>query len=196
MDKETKKEDIYRASLTAFSENGFRKTTIEEIADSTGIAVGTIYLYAKNKRDLYLNSVAWGMNTWQQRVKNAVAEADQHGPLVKLQALSFTAYRYLSDNYTLRKILEMDPELLTIFESRDPYIDINRESVTMLKDILTEGVQTGLFEIEDIDETAKCLFFIYIMFVQKTYMGAEGDAVKGMFNTINNLMIRGLMKNR
>ncbi|HOP64215.1 MAG TPA: TetR/AcrR family transcriptional regulator [Spirochaetota bacterium] len=196
MKKESKKEEIYKSSLRIFAEYGFKKTTIEDIAESMGLAVGTLYLYSKNKRDLYLSSVAWGLNLWQDRVRKAVADAASEGPLARLQTLFFTAYDYLSEDITLRRVLERDPDLLPIHESKDPYQDINRESVSMLREILAEGVDSGIFKIEDIDETAKCLFFIYILFVQKTYIAAEGDAVKGMFRTITELATRGLLKNR
>lgn len=194
MKKEAKQEEIFRNTLKVFAEYGYKKTTIEDIAESMGMAVGTIYLYAKNKRDLYLNSVAWGLNLWQQSVKEAVIKAEPGGPLAKLEALCFSAYNYLSGDAILRKTLERDPELLPLFESKDPYLDINRQSVLMLKSILAEGVESGIFEIPDIDDAAKSLFFIYIMFVQKTYIATEGDAVKGMFNIIINLMIKGLLK--
>jgi AcrR family transcriptional regulator len=194
MKKEAKQEEIFRNTLKVFAEYGYKKTTIEDIAESMGMAVGTIYLYAKNKRDLYLNSVAWGLNLWQQSVKEAVIKAEPGGPLAKLEALCFSAYNYLSGDPILRKTLERDPELLPLFESKDPYLDINRQSVLMLKSILAEGVESGIFEIPDIDDAAKSLFFIYIMFVQKTYIATEGDAVKGMFNIIINLMIKGLLK--
>jgi AcrR family transcriptional regulator len=194
MKKEAKKEEIYRAALKIFAEYGFRKTTIEDIAESMDLAAGTLYLYAKNKRDLYLGAVAWGMNKWQQSVRDAVNAASAAGPLAKLGALSSTAFHYLAEDAVLRKILERDPDLLPIIESKDPYIEINNESVSMLRQILEEGVQCGIFEIEDIDATARSLFFIYIMFVQKTYIASEWDEVRGMFDTMTALMTRGLMK--
>ena len=194
MKKEAKQEEIYRNCLKVFAEYGYKKTTIEDIAESMDVAVGTLYLYAKNKKDLYLSSVAYGLNLWQQSVKKAVAKAEPGGPLAELEALCFTAYEYLSGDPALCKILERDPELLPLFESKDPYLDINRESVMMLKSILLKGIDSGIFEIADIDDAAKSLFFIYIMFVQKTYIATEGDTVRGMFNIIINLVIKGLLK--
>lgn len=193
MTKKSKKEKIYHTALRIFAEHGYKKTTIEDIAGAMGLAAGTLYLYAKNKRDLYMASVGWSLNIWQQRVKEAVAEAAHGGPMAKLEALSFTAYRYLAEDVTLRRVLERDPELLPVFESKDPYLEINHESVSMLREILAEGAESGLFEIEDIDDTAKCLFFIYILLVQKTYIGAEGDSVQKMFNITITLIIKGLL---
>ena len=194
MKKEARKQEILQHALKVFAEYGYKKTTIEDISNSMDIAVGTLYLYTKNKRDLYRSAVALGLYRWQQSVRNAVSAASEGGVLAKLEALALSAYLYLEEDITLRKILERDPELLPIFESKDPYLDINRQSVDMIRDILAEGVKAGLLIIDDIDDTAKSFFFIYIMFVQKTYIATEGDAVKGMFSTVINLMLKGLLK--
>jgi len=194
MGREAKKEEILDNALKVFAEYGYKKTTIEDISTSMGIAAGTLYLYAKNKRDLYRSSVGLGLCRWQQSVKNAVSAASEEGVLAKLEALKSSAYLYLEEDITLRKILERDPDLLPIFESKDPYLDINRKSVDMIRDILAEGVDADLFIIDDIDDTAKSIFSIYVMFIQKTYIVSEGDAVKGMFSTVINLMMKGLLK--
>ena len=196
MKKEAKKEEILQNALKVFAEYGYKKTAIEDISRSMDMAVGTIYLYAENKRDLYRSAVALGLKRWQQSVINAVSDASENGVLAKLDALITSGYYYLEKDIYLRKILEREPELLPIIESKDPFIDINRESVCVIRDILSEGVQEGIFEIENIEDTARSLFSIYIMFVQKTYIAAEGDYVKGMFNTVISLMMRGLLKDR
>ena len=190
--KEAKTEEIYRVALKTFAEYGFRKTTIEDIAAALGVANSTLYLYAENKKELYLKAVEWGFGVWQSRVKAAVAEAE--GPILKLEVISHKAYEYLAEDKPLRKILEKDPELFPFFPSKDPFSDINRESVSMLKEILTEGVSSGLFDIPDIDAAAKFMFSIYVMFIQKTYIASEGDEADYIFENAIRLILRGLLK--
>lgn len=192
MKREAKTEEIYRAALKVFAEYGFKKTTIEDIAASLGIANGTLYLYAENKRVLYHKAVAWSFGIWQTRVKTAVAEAGD--PLTKLEVISQKAFEYLGEDKSLRKILEKDPDLFPFFPSRDPFSEINRESVAMLKEILIEGSEAGIFEIPDIDAAAKFMFSIYVMFIQKTYIAAEGDEAEYIFKEAIKLITRGLMK--
>ena len=47
-----KREQILAAARKRFRYYGFRKTTIQEIARDAGVAVGTLYLYFKDKDDL------------------------------------------------------------------------------------------------------------------------------------------------
>ncbi len=192
MKREAKIEEIYRTALKTFAEYGFRKTTIEDIAAALGVANGTLYLYAENKKVLYHKAVAWGFGIWQNRVKAAVAEVS--GPLLKLEVISHKAFQYLAEDKALRKILEKDPALFPFTPSKDPFSDINYESVLMLKEILQEGVEAGIFEIPDIDAAAKFMFSIYVMFIQKTYIEAEGDEAGHIFENAIQLIMRGLLK--
>jgi len=50
----SKKESILQAATLLFSENGFRHTSIEEIANMTGVADGTIFYHFKSKDGLFL----------------------------------------------------------------------------------------------------------------------------------------------
>lgn len=57
-----KRKAIIDAASEIFSRQGYEATTIAEIAATAGIAVGTVYLYFRNKREIYLNtSQSWVM---------------------------------------------------------------------------------------------------------------------------------------
>jgi len=50
---QTKREAILRVARTLFTKKGYEATTIADIAKEAGVAVGTVYLYFRNKRDIY-----------------------------------------------------------------------------------------------------------------------------------------------
>lgn len=47
------KERIIRSAIERFAKNGFDRTRMEDIAASSGLAKGTLYLYFKSKEDLF-----------------------------------------------------------------------------------------------------------------------------------------------
>jgi AcrR family transcriptional regulator len=47
------KEKIMQSAIENFAKNGFDRTRMEDIAASAGLAKGTLYLYFKNKEDLF-----------------------------------------------------------------------------------------------------------------------------------------------
>ena len=53
--KEIRKHEIQVAARKVFFKKGYQASTITEIANNAGIQNGTVYLYFKNKEDLYLS---------------------------------------------------------------------------------------------------------------------------------------------
>jgi AcrR family transcriptional regulator len=47
------KEKILQSAMENFAKNGFDRTRMEDIATGAGLAKGTLYLYFKNKEDLF-----------------------------------------------------------------------------------------------------------------------------------------------
>ncbi len=59
-DTRSKRQAIIDAARKIFAMKGYEETTIAEIAEEAGIAVGTVYLYFGNKRDIYTSvSLNW-----------------------------------------------------------------------------------------------------------------------------------------
>ncbi len=50
---ETKRHHILDAAIEAFSRFGFRKTSMQDIGDAAGMSRAALYLYFKNKDDLF-----------------------------------------------------------------------------------------------------------------------------------------------
>ena len=60
VDTRSKRRAIIEAARKIFAMKGYEDTTIAEIAEDAGIAVGTVYLYFGNKRDIYTSvSLDW-----------------------------------------------------------------------------------------------------------------------------------------
>lgn len=51
------KEKIIRNALKIFAKEGFFKATVADIAQATGVAKGTLYLYFKDKSSLYVSVI-------------------------------------------------------------------------------------------------------------------------------------------
>ena len=48
-----KRDAILDAARTLFAKQGYEETTIADIAEAAGVAVGTVYLYFRNKHEVY-----------------------------------------------------------------------------------------------------------------------------------------------
>jgi AcrR family transcriptional regulator len=52
--------EILDAARKIFAKKGFADATMDEIAATCGLAKGTLYLYFKSKRDVYLRTLQHG----------------------------------------------------------------------------------------------------------------------------------------
>lgn len=57
LEKNARKNDILEAALHLFAEKDFHEVTVDEIAERVGLSKGTLYLYFKNKEDLFFSII-------------------------------------------------------------------------------------------------------------------------------------------
>ncbi|MBN1959414.1 MAG: TetR/AcrR family transcriptional regulator [Deltaproteobacteria bacterium] len=62
--KQTRRRRIAQAAHHLFAKHGYNNTTMEMIADSSDVAVGTLYNYATSKADLLINIIASRSNEY------------------------------------------------------------------------------------------------------------------------------------
>lgn len=96
-----KKEQALRASARAlFSQKGFKDTTISDITDRAGMAVGTFYLYFNSKDQLFMN-IFLEENT---RLKKRIMESinPQGRPMQVMQEMMGMNQQGMRDNPILR----------------------------------------------------------------------------------------------
>lgn len=72
--KVRKRMRILEAATALFIEQGYRKTSVDEVADKAGVAKGTVYLYFKGKIDLILAAIAMEEHTALSRLKAIFVE--------------------------------------------------------------------------------------------------------------------------
>ncbi len=63
-----KQENIMRAAIHEFVENGFDRTRVEDIAAAAGVAKGSIYQYFEDKKDLFIYCSEWGLRVFMDKL--------------------------------------------------------------------------------------------------------------------------------
>jgi len=61
-----KRQIILQAAIKVFSERGFEKATVDEIAERAGIAKGTVYYHFASKKQLFLALIEDGVDRMDQ----------------------------------------------------------------------------------------------------------------------------------
>ena len=147
-EKERRRQQIIVAAKTVFSEKGFSGATMEDIATEAELSPGTLYLYFKNKEELYASLSLRILQYLQIRVAHVKNQKDLN-PEQKIQTMTeamFDVYEFdpliiinmfhLQSSDTLKNL---SPELLAEIK------ELSRKSLGTLATIFDEGIQQGYF---------------------------------------------------
>jgi TetR/AcrR family fatty acid metabolism transcriptional regulator len=94
--KEQKRKSIMQAALKIFARKGYSPAAIDEVAQEAGIAKGTLYLYFKDKEDLFYNTMMLVLDDMKQLIVRRVSK--DLGPVEMLQRTALALLEYFSEN--------------------------------------------------------------------------------------------------
>ena len=182
---------LYQASLELFATFGYKKTTVEDVADKLDMTKGNLYFYVKNKKQLYEQTITHALTQWKDHVKKAVEK--KIDPVEKFQTMAVSALAYIEKNAPLRRIIMNDPSIFTLSPKEDRFSETNQAAMAILKTILEQGVEQKHFYPMDVDQVTIYLFSVYMMFLIKTYAKGDQGSAKKLFTTAVELNLRGLL---
>ena len=94
---------IKDAAESLFIAKGFDDTTMREIAIRAGVGLGTIFLYAKNKRDLLFLTINQSLEAVTERAETAI---DAKSPIIKnLLAVAKRHYEFFGKQPALSRLV-------------------------------------------------------------------------------------------
>lgn len=188
--KKIKSKEICKQALKLFAHFGFRKTTLEDVASALGMTKSNIYFYFKNKQELYEASVKLALEEWRDWVKAQIKTASN--PVEKFKTVSLASFNYLNTHPELRSILHSDPSIFTLTPQEDRFSGVNLLAKDILRSILKEGQEKGIFYRFPLEPMTEFIFSTYIMFLIRVYVKAEGQELFTVYEQAVELAIRGL----
>ncbi|MEO0234290.1 MAG: TetR/AcrR family transcriptional regulator [candidate division WOR-3 bacterium] len=142
-----KKNKILEASLELFGKKGYYKTDVDSIAKKANVGKGTIYLYFKNKKELFISAINYAINNCNEEIKKSVEKVDS--PYLKVEKYIETFLEIMVGNVNKVKFftinnLNSNKELFDFSKGIDRRIVVKRFQI--LKDIIDEGIQKNIFK--------------------------------------------------
>ena len=185
------REIIINVARNIFAKFGFRKTTMEEIAHAARKGKSSIYHYFNSKEEVFNAVVEKETSALHLALSEAVKTAST--PEDKLRAYIRTRMDTIGDLANLYSAL------------RDEYLDhfsfiekirsqFDHKEISMIKEILVEGVDQGDFVIENHEIAAFGIITAlkgleYPILIKKEFVDFE---VK--FNGLINILFHGILK--
>ncbi len=147
-EKERRKQQIIVAAKRVFSEKGYNRATMEDIAHEAELSPGTLYLYFKNKEELFASLSLRILQFTLIRLEE-VANSEEINVPDKLNALKEAMYDVYSfdpvaliNTFHLQSsetLSNLSPPLMNEFK------DLSRKSISALAAIFEQGVTAGIF---------------------------------------------------
>lgn len=186
-----RREQIFETAFQLFARYGYKKTTVEDIAGALGLTKGALYLYVKNKQDLYEKTVAWALMEWQQKVRDAVIDVTD--PVERFRVMAQSAIEHLLGNEELLALLTTETDFYADLVEKEPFAAIHRDSMMMIENVLIEGVESGAFASMDTAATAGTLFSMYMAFLMQAKTKAQREVLIPRFQTMLDIMCAGMV---
>ncbi len=187
---EITKEAILDAAITQFSRYGFKKTRLSDIASALDISAAALFRYFTDKRALYDAAASRGLIRWQEAAFSR--SGNKTDPIEALAALARESYDYLSRDQEFAAMLKNDPGIFPLF-SGDHFETVNDASKAMIRRLIEQGQEDGLFRPVDIDRVSYLFFSIYKMFIVGSYIETASLADRDVFDQFIDIAIRGLL---
>ncbi|HWG25359.1 TetR/AcrR family transcriptional regulator [Actinospica sp.] len=134
---------LLAAASTQFADRGFHAVSIREIAAAAGVSLSALYHYYPSKQALLAALLHEGMDDYQARCAEALAEAG-HDPARRLAAVVGATVRYRAERSEASLLLMNEARALEP-EERERYRARQREASARFRGPIDAGVAAGIF---------------------------------------------------
>jgi len=200
-EKERRRQQIIVAAKRVFSIKGLSKTTMEDIAKESELSPGTLYLYFKNKEELYASLSLRILQFLSIRVAQVI-QADATSPPERLDNLITAMYEvyefdpmviinmfHLQSSETLRNL---SPALLQEINT------LSKKALDHMASIFRDGMEQGYFiachPIALADIFWSLFSGVILWEASKKVIDPDKDHLKSTLATAFELFCRGIRK--
>jgi AcrR family transcriptional regulator len=162
---EDTREKILAAAIQRFSNFGYRRTSINDVAEEAGLARATVYLYWKSKEDLFVA----GLERFHEHSRSLAdtAAAKEGSAAERIHAMLMAQYGASSDivhgTASGHEVFEANLKLGNGFVE-----ECLRHGEEMLIGLLRQGIQDGEFNLQRSSASSDDVARIIISFAQNS----------------------------
>ncbi len=154
--KGQKRMHILQAATGLFLQNGYRKTSVDEVAREAGVAKGTVYLYFETKAQLMVSAVALEKREFMSRVRH-VFEEDMD-PRERLQEYLVTMLVVANEMPLVSRLLQ-GPDYAELLADLPPELLASNEEMGLdfVSEMVEEVVGPDRWNRIEVEDRAKVL---------------------------------------
>ena len=184
-------EQILSAAVQVFSEQGFRCTEVQQIADLAGVGKGTIYRFYPTKDELFQAAVEDVMQRLTAQVDNAVCAIDD--PLEHLRA-GFKAYMafFQAHPQAIELFVHESAEFRRVGQPRYfAYSDMRRQAWI---DVYQQLIDSGRCRVNDPQQMLDVIGNLAYGSVLVNRISGRNESLDAIADQLLDMILYGVMK--
>ena len=185
------KEIILETARNIFRRFGFAKTSIGDIAIAARKGRRTIYTYFENKEDIYKAVIEKEVNVLKISLVDVIlSESSTKEKLKDYFITRMMTINVLANYYeALRNDYLQDFKIIEKIRE-----DFDNKEISMISEILTEGVENNVFKIKDINLTAKAIVIALKGFEIPFFIEKVDTDFESQLDSLIDILFNGILK--
>jgi AcrR family transcriptional regulator len=190
---EFRRNELLTAARAIFSKKGFHEATIDDVAEAADVAKGTVYLYYKSKRDLYLEALRYGIESLNRELNIKAAEPGSCRD--KLRILAATKMAFFEENR----------EFFNIYYSELGKLPSHPAGLDLVKDLyfaqskifarlLQEGIRRREIRKMNVEKTAFAIADLTRDVTTQRVLGFSRTTMKNDIDFVVDFIWKGISK--
>lgn len=182
------KDGIYEAAVQVLMEHGVEGLTMDRVAETAGVAKGSLYNYFRSKREL----VQFIHDKIIEPAKTHVLEMQQSSlpAAEKLGAIVRMWFEHFSQNRGVCELLFNDARMREMLD--DNKKSGRLEAMENLKVIFQQGIAEGDFRQVDTTQTAEMFLGAVILMIENQMERREEHSIEESIGHLLDVFVRGL----
>lgn len=150
-EKADMRKQILDAARTLFLEQGYEKTSIRNIAEAIEYSPGTIYLYFKDKNEIFF---ALHCDAFVGLFQEMQAVGSIQDPFERLTALGRQYFKFANENPELYELMFVMTAPMETIECREEVWDDGKDAFGLLVAVVADCQKIGYFKGKDTINTS------------------------------------------
>lgn len=193
-DKQIRRNDILEAAERVFAARGYHNANVSEIAKEAQYATGTVYLYFKDKEDIYQALIEKGLEDFLFYVREKTQ--DLTDPVEKLRCFLAEKFRFFQAHRDFFKLYIVEGNSFqSAFsgEKRKECLAKHMQIVEISSAIMREGQQAGVFKPFDAKEMAYMFGGLSNYLMMKLIFEDSAESIETKADLVMDIFLSGCL---
>ncbi len=195
VDKLEKKQEILKAAMKMFAQNGVIKTKMTDIATAAGIGKGTIYEYFRSKEDIFAEAYSHIFMDTENRIaeilESPLPPEEKLRMFMKVTIAEFLEgdggeFAGIMMSFWSEGVRNKNERIMEIIDLKKIYSEFR----LMISGILDEGIKNGHFRMMNTHLTASVIIGamdgILLQFIMDRNVFSPGKAIEALLDGFLN----------